>query len=153
MSLGESNKMSEKKLSQGLSFKKEFYIPFGEETRIQKWKRWANKQKFPISFLLLALITWLDNMLVEGKIKREMSSIDRQVKYMGEIWDKEDEERQKEQVVYQEKESEVQGLPELRVTNKAFSRRVKGDWLSEDPNSWYYGPLEVFEETEEGTDR
>jgi len=144
--------MSVKKHSQDLSFKKEFHITFGEETPLQKWRRWAEKRPFPISFLLLAFLQWLENMIIEGKVKREMSRVDEQVKVMGKIWDEEDEKRQKEQVVYQEKESEVKGLPEVRITNKVFSRPVKGDWFAEDPNSWYYGPLEVFEETEEGSD-
>jgi|MDTE01.2.fsa_nt_gb hypothetical protein len=30
-----------------------------------------------------------------------------------------------------------------------YARRVEGDWLAEDPNSWYYGPLEFFTQTEE----
>ena len=56
-------------------------------------------------------------------------------------------EQTKEQV------SEVEGLPEMRITNTAFvsPERGQGDWLAQDPNSWYYGPLEVFEEPEEGT--
>lgn len=142
--------MLEKRRSQDFSF--EFHIPFGEESVFSKWRRWAEKKPFPISFLALGFIKWLENMVVEGKVKREMARIDEQVKAMGKVWDDEDEKRQKEQVVYQEKESEVKGLSELRVTNKAFSRRDASDWFAEDPNSWYYGSLEVFEETEEGSD-
>ena len=25
-----------------------------------------------------------------------------------------------------------------------YASRIEGDWLSQDPRSWYYGPLEVF---------
>ena len=29
-----------------------------------------------------------------------------------------------------------------------YANRIEGDWLSPDPRSWYYGPLEVFTQTE-----
>lgn len=145
--------MSEKTRSRDLSFKKDFHISFGEETEIQKARRWAKTKPFPISFLLLALIQWFEDLIIEGKVKREMARVDMQVEEIKKVWDKEDEERQKAQVVYQEQVSEVEGLPEMRITNTAFvsPERGQGDWLAQDPNSWYYGPLEVFEEPEEGT--
>jgi hypothetical protein len=153
MSSGGLNKMSEKTRSQDLSFKKDFHISFGEETDIQKARRWAKTKPFLVSFLLLALIQWFEDLIIEGKVKREMASVDRQVEEITKVWDKEDNERQKAQVVYQEQASEVEGLPEMRITNKAFvhPERGQGDWIANDPNSWYYGPLGVFEETEEGT--
>ena len=34
-----------------------------------------------------------------------------------------------------------------------YARRVEGDWLSQDPRSWYYGPLEVFTQVEAPVDQ
>ena len=65
----------------------------GEDTWYTKGKRWANKQKFPINHLVLGAIEWLRERWVDGRVEMEMASIDKQVKYMGEIWDKEDEQR------------------------------------------------------------
>ena len=65
----------------------------GEDTWYTKGKRWANKQKFPISHLALGVIEWLRERWVDGRVEMEMASIDKQVKHIGEIWDKEDEQR------------------------------------------------------------
>ena len=65
----------------------------GEDNWYTKGKRWANKQKFPINHLALGVLEWLRERWIDGRVEMEMASIDKQVKYMGEIWDKEDEQR------------------------------------------------------------
>ena len=142
MSSGVLNRMSEKKHSQDFSF--EFHIPFGEENVFMKLRRWAAKKPFPISFLLEALISTIEMWVIDGKVKREMHLVDMQAKKIKEQWDGEE----KEKPTIESRPSEVEGLDEIRITSPYY-RRVEGDWLSEDPNSWYQGPLEVFEETEE----
>jgi hypothetical protein len=65
----------------------------GEDNWYTKGKRWANKQKFPINHLALGVLEWLRERWIDGRVEMEMASIDKQVKHMGEIWDKEDEQR------------------------------------------------------------
>lgn len=65
----------------------------GEDNWYTKGRRWANKQKFPINHLALGAIEWLRERWVDGRVEMEMASIDKQVKHIGEIWDKEDEQR------------------------------------------------------------
>ena len=84
--------MSKKTPSQDFNYKFEHQWG-GEDTWYTKGKRWANKQKFPINHLALGAIEWLRERWVDGRVEMEMASIDKQVKYMGEIWDKEDEQR------------------------------------------------------------
>ena len=85
----------------------------GEDTWYTKGKRWANKQKFPISHLALGVIEWLRERWVDGRVEMEMASIDKQVKYIGEIWDKEDELNR--QPTVEEGPSSVPDLPTLRI--------------------------------------
>ena len=90
----------------------------GEDTWYTKSKRWANKQKFPINNLALGIIEWLWNHWVDGKVQMTMADIDKQVKYMGEIWDEED--KEKPQTVIESTPSEVDGLDNIRIINRAF---------------------------------
>ena len=92
MLLGVLNKMSKKIPSQGLNYKFEHQWG-GEDNWYTKGKRWAFNQKFPFNHLALGFIEWLRKHWIDGKVEMEMASIDKQVKYMGEIWDKEDEQR------------------------------------------------------------
>ncbi|QBQ75016.1 hypothetical protein RW110999_138 [Cyanophage S-RIM4] len=92
----------------------------GEDTWYTKSKRWANKQKFPISHLALGFIEWLYKHWVDGRVEMEMASIDKQVKYIGEIWDKEDELNR--QPTVEEGPSSVPDLPTLRIRNPVVER-------------------------------
>jgi hypothetical protein len=89
--------MSKKIPSQDFNYKFEHHWG-GEDTWFTKGKRWANKQKFPINHLALGFLVWLHERWVDGRVEMEMASIDKQVKYIGEIWDKEDEQRKPEVV-------------------------------------------------------
>ena len=51
----------------------------GKEPWYVKYERWASKQRFPISFLAQALIEWLKEKWIEGKVDMEMTSVDAQL--------------------------------------------------------------------------
>ena len=92
----------------------------GEDTWYTKGKRWANKQKFPINHFALGAIEWLRERWVDGRVEMEMASIDKQVKYIGEIWDKEDETNR--QPTVEEGPSSVSDLPTLSIRNPVVER-------------------------------
>ena len=105
----------------------------GEDTWYTKGKRWANKQKFPISHLALGFIEWLYKHWVDGKVEMEMASIDKQVKYIGEIWDKEDELNR--QPTVEEGPSSVSDLPTLSIRNPVVERGTEEPSTSVAPSS------------------
>ena len=59
----------------------EFEKQFGQgvDPWYEKAKRWAKKQKFPISFLALGLIAYLKKVWINVKIENTMRDVDRQV--------------------------------------------------------------------------
>ena len=61
-----------------IKFEKTLLIGSGTIPWYMKAKRWAKKQKFPISFLLLGAIEWLKNFWIDVKIYNNMRDIDRQ---------------------------------------------------------------------------
>ena len=62
----------------------------GKDNWYTKSKRWAKKQRFPISFLVTGFIEWLHKMWIDGKILRTMDDVDRQtVKILGD-WEEHD---------------------------------------------------------------
>ena len=83
----------------------------GEDTWYTKGKRWANKQKFPINHLALGLITWLKELWIGGKVQMEMSSVDKQVQEIVKQW----EEEEKQEPVIEIKESDIEGLDDIRI--------------------------------------
>jgi hypothetical protein len=90
--------MSKKTPSQDFSYKFEHHWG-GEDNWYTKSKRWAFGQKFPFNHLALGIIEWLYKHWVDGKVEMEMASIDKQVKHMGEIWDKEDDQNRTPEIV------------------------------------------------------
>ena len=56
----------------------EFYKQFGKGTDpwYAKAERWAKKQRFPISFLLLGIIDYLKKKWIDVKIENTMRDID-----------------------------------------------------------------------------
>lgn len=105
----------------------------GQDTWYTKSKRWANKQKFPINHLALGFIEWLYKHWVDGKVKMEMASIDKQVKHIEEIWDKEDELNR--QPAVEEGPSSVPNLPTLRIRNSIVERGTEESSTSVAPSS------------------
>ena len=63
----------------------------GEDTWYTKSKRWANKQPFPLNYIILSLIEWLKQKEVNIKVEREMESVDKQAEEIVKQWEKEDE--------------------------------------------------------------
>jgi len=111
--------MSKKTPSQDFNYKFEYQWG-GEDTWYTKGKRWAFNQKFPFNYLALGIVEWLWKHWVSGRVEMEMASIDKQVKYIGEIWDKEDELNR--QPTVEEGPSSVPDLPTLRIRNPVVER-------------------------------
>ena len=95
----------------------EFEKQFGKGTDpwYAKAERWAKKQKFPISFLALGLITWLKEKWIDMKVANNMKSIDIQAEEIKKIWD--EEERKQFAPEYTETPSEVKGLMDMEIKN------------------------------------
>lgn len=95
----------------------EFEKQFGKGTDpwYAKAERWAKKQKFPISFLALGLITWLKEKWIDVKVANTMKSIDVQAEEIKKIWD--EEERKQFAPEYTETPSEVKGLMDMEIKN------------------------------------
>ena len=95
----------------------EFEKQFGKGTDpwYEKAERWAKKQKFPISFLALGLITWLKEKWIDMKVANTMKSIDVQAEEIKKIWD--EEERKQFAPEYTETPSEVEGLMDMEIKN------------------------------------
>ena len=72
----------------GLNFEKQFGK--GVDLWYAKAERWAKKQRFPISFLLLGAIEWLKNKWIDVKIYNTMRDVDRQADAIKKIWEEDD---------------------------------------------------------------
>ena len=113
----------------------------GEDTWYTKSKRWANKQKFPISHLVLGFIEWLYKHWVDGKVELEMDSVDRQAKQILKDWEKDD-----RTTTVEERPSSVPNLPTLIIRNDAVDRGSKESGTSMEtpstknkiPDPWDY---------------
>ena len=70
----------------------EFYKQFGKgsDPWYAKAERWARKQRFPISFLLLGAIEWLKKLWIDVKIYNTMRDVDRQADAIKKIWEEDD---------------------------------------------------------------
>ena len=69
----------------------EFEKTFGKGTDpwYAKARRWAKKQRFPISFLLLGLIDYLQRQWINAKIYNTMKDVDRQTNELLQSWEEE----------------------------------------------------------------
>ena len=67
----------------------EFEKTFGKGTDpwYAKARRWAKKQRFPISFLLLGLIDYLQRQWINAKIYNTMKDVDRQTDELLQSWE------------------------------------------------------------------
>ena len=70
----------------------EFEKQFGKGTDpwYAKAERWAKKQRFPISFLLLGIIDYLKKWWIDVKIYNTMRDVDRQADAIKKIWEEDD---------------------------------------------------------------
>ena len=73
-----------------IKFEKTLLVGSGKITWYMKAERWAKKQRFPISFLLLGVIEWLKNKWIDVKIYNTMRDIDRQADAIKKIWEEDD---------------------------------------------------------------
>ena len=104
----------------------EFEKQFGKgvDPWYAKAERWAKKQKFPISFLALGLITYLKKVWINVKIENTMRDVDRQVKDLHELWDEEESNKRMDVIGqngntgihYSETPSEVDGLYDMSIS-------------------------------------
>jgi hypothetical protein len=90
----------------------------GEDTWYTKGKRWANKQKFPISHLSLGFIEWLRERWVDGRVEIEMASVDKQADELVKQWEAEDVRTTR----VEETPSGVPNLPTLTIRNEVVER-------------------------------
>ena len=74
-----------------IKFEKTLLIGSGTTPWYMKAERWAKKQKFPISFLLLGIIEWLKNKWIDAKIYNTMRDVDRQAEALKKHWEEHDE--------------------------------------------------------------
>ena len=104
----------------------EFEKQFGKgvDPWYAKAERWANKQKFPISFLALGLIAYLKKVWINVKIENTMKDVDRQVEDLHELWDEEKTNNRMNVIAqngndglhYSETPSEVDGLNDMSIS-------------------------------------
>mgnify|MGYP001188515719 FL=1 len=92
--------------------KVQFEKQFGRGTDpwYAKAERWAKKQKFPISFLLLGLIEYLKRQWINAKVYNTMKDVDIQVENIKKTWDDDS----KPTVI--ETPSEVDGLNDMSIS-------------------------------------
>ena len=82
----------------------------GTDPWYAKAKRWAKKQKFPISFLLLGLIEYLKRQWINAKVYNTMKDVDIQVENIKKTWNDDS----KPTVI--ETPSEVDGLNDMSIS-------------------------------------
>ena len=73
-----------------IKFEKTLLIGTGKITWYMKAKRWAKKQRFPISFLLLGILEWLKNFWIDVKIYNNMQDVDRHAEALKKLWEEHD---------------------------------------------------------------
>ena len=70
----------------------EFEKQFGKgvDPWYAKAERWAKKQRYPLSFLLLGFIAYLKKLWIDIKIYNTMQDVDRQAEALKKQWEKDD---------------------------------------------------------------
>lgn len=83
--------MSKQTRSQDFNYEFEVVFDKEKETTLQKIKRWITKKQPPLRIVLEHLFSFVEKWYWEGKELQTKHQIDQQVKYIGKIWDEEDE--------------------------------------------------------------
>jgi hypothetical protein len=86
----------------------------GEEMWYQEAERWANKQRFPINHIALAIIAWLKELWIDAKIDLEMKSVDKQAQEIVKQWEEEEKDPFKNPEIIVTP-SEVDGLDTIEI--------------------------------------
>ena len=104
----------------------EFNKQFGKgvDPWYAKAERWAKKQKFPISFLALGLISYLKKVWINVKVENTMKSVDADIEKIHELWDEEETNNRMNVIAqngndglhYSETPSEVDGLNDMSIS-------------------------------------
>ena len=70
----------------------EFEKQFGKgvDPWYAKAERWAKKQRYPLSFLLLGFIAYLKKLWIDVKIYNTMQDVDRQAEEIKKQWEEDD---------------------------------------------------------------
>ena len=97
----------------------------GTDPWYAKAERWAKKQKFPISFLALGLITWMKEKWIDVKVENTMRSVDADIEKIHELWDEQETSRRMDVIAqngndglhYSQEPSEVKGLDNFEIRN------------------------------------
>ena len=74
-----------------IKFEKQFGK--GVDPWYAKAERWAKKQRYPLSFLLLGFISYLKKLWIDVKIYNTMQDVDRQADNLLKEWEEHDTER------------------------------------------------------------
>ena len=72
----------------GLNFNKQFGK--GTDPWYAQAERWAKKQRYPLSFLLLGFIAYLKKLWIDVKIYNTMQDVDRQAEEIKKQWEEDD---------------------------------------------------------------
>ena len=107
-----------------------FEKQFGEgvDPWYAKAERWANKQKFPISFLALGFIEYLKKVWINVKVENTMRSVDADIEKIHDLWDEEETTHRMNVIAqngndglhYSQEPSEVKGLDNFEIRNNMF---------------------------------
>ena len=97
----------------------------GVDPSYAKAERWANKQKFPISFLALGLIEYLKKVWVNVKVENTLRGVDADIEKIHELWDEEESTHRMNVIAqngndglhYSQEPSEVKGLDNFEIRN------------------------------------
>ena len=91
----------------------------GKDTWYTKAKMWARNQKYPWNQIYKAIIEWVWEKWVAGKVQLEMASVDKQAEELVKQWEEEDDEPRWK---LEERLSDVDGLPTLSISSTIVER-------------------------------
>ena len=94
----------------------------GEETTLQKIKKWIKKQKPPYNTILTYLFSYIEKMYWDGKVLQTMAGVDLEVKKLHEQWETDD-----KQITPHTVETGVFGDEgwSIEITNPIVERRTE----------------------------
>ena len=95
----------------------------GEETTLQKIKKWIKKQKPPLNTILTYLFSYIEKWYWDGKVLQTMAGVDLEVKKLHEQW-----EADEKQITPHIVETGVFGEKEwsLEISNPIVERGTSG---------------------------
>ncbi len=95
----------------------------GEETTLQKIKKWIKKQKPPLNTILTYLFSYIEKWYWDGKVLQTMAGVDLEIKKLHEQW-----EADEKQITPHIVETGVFGEKEwsLEISNPIVERGTSG---------------------------